>query len=89
MPLLEPGTEPLINSRFCSLSIPTTVKPSWVDFLLPIWPGSFIPLNTLEGQALVGLPAIIRPSFTLASTGGGNAYNMEEFRENVARGLDL
>src|ERR1700738_829382 len=37
----------------------------------------------------VGLPAIIRPSFTLAGTGGGIAYNVEEFREIVERGLDL
>ena len=36
-----------------------------------------------------GLPAIIRPSFTLAGTGGGIAYNLEEFREIVERGLDL
>ncbi|HKP77807.1 MAG TPA: carbamoyl-phosphate synthase large subunit, partial [Phenylobacterium sp.] len=38
---------------------------------------------------MVGLPAIIRPSFTLAGTGGGIAYNVEEFREIVERGLDL
>ena len=31
----------------------------------------------------------IRPSFTLAGTGGGIAYNAEEFREIVTRGLDL
>jgi carbamoyl-phosphate synthase large subunit len=37
----------------------------------------------------VGLPAIVRPSFTLAGTGGGIAYNVEEFREIVERGLDL
>ncbi|MDB5418538.1 MAG: carB, partial [Phenylobacterium sp.] len=42
-----------------------------------------------EGLELVGLPAIIRPSFTLAGTGGGIAYNVEEFREIVERGLDL
>ena len=36
----------------------------------------------------VGLPAIVRPSFTLAGTGGGIAYNAEEFREIVERGLD-
>jgi len=36
----------------------------------------------------VGLPAIIRPSFTLGGTGGGIAYNVEEFREIVAGGLD-
>ena len=37
----------------------------------------------------VGLPAIVRPSFTLAGTGGGIAYNVEEYREIVERGLDL
>jgi carbamoyl-phosphate synthase large subunit len=36
---------------------------------------------------MVGLPAIIRPSFTLAGTGGGIAYNLEEFREIVGGGL--
>ena len=41
-----------------------------------------------EGLDEVGLPAIIRPSFTLAGTGGGIAYNLEEFREIVERGLD-
>ncbi|MGE3302874.1 MAG: carbamoyl-phosphate synthase large subunit [Hyphomonadaceae bacterium] len=35
----------------------------------------------------VGLPTIIRPSFTLGGLGGGVAYNMEEFREIVERGL--
>ncbi len=35
----------------------------------------------------VGLPAIIRPSFTLGGTGGGIAYNTEEFREIAAGGL--
>ncbi len=35
----------------------------------------------------VGLPAIIRPSFTLGGTGGGIAYNKEEFIEIVERGL--
>jgi carbamoyl-phosphate synthase large subunit len=45
--------------------------------------------EALEAQTLVGLPAIIRPSFTLAGTGGGVAYNLEEFREIVERGLDL
>ncbi len=45
--------------------------------------------EALEGLAFVGLPAIIRPSFTLAGTGGGIAYNREEFEEIVLRGLDL
>ncbi len=39
--------------------------------------------------ALVGFPAIIRPSFTLGGTGGGIAYNREEYEEIVRRGLDL
>ena len=36
----------------------------------------------------VGLPAIIRPSFTLGGTGGGIAYNRDEFDDVVMRGLD-
>ncbi|HEY1224586.1 MAG TPA: carbamoyl-phosphate synthase large subunit [Brevundimonas sp.] len=42
-----------------------------------------------DALAFVGLPAIVRPSFTLAGTGGGIAYNVEEYREIVERGLDL
>jgi carbamoyl-phosphate synthase large subunit len=43
----------------------------------------------IEAIEFVGLPAVIRPSFTLAGTGGGIAFNMEEVREIVANGLDL
>ena len=39
-------------------------------------------------QAMVGFPTIIRPSFTLGGTGGGIAYNMEEFDTICERGLD-
>src|SRR5512142_464568 len=45
--------------------------------------------EAMDGLDFVGLPAIVRPSFTLAGTGGGIAYNVEEFREIVERGLDL
>jgi carbamoyl-phosphate synthase large subunit len=38
--------------------------------------------------AEVGLPAIIRPSYTLGGTGGGIAYNREEYEQIVASGLD-
>ncbi|HEX6534968.1 MAG TPA: carbamoyl-phosphate synthase large subunit [Gemmatimonadaceae bacterium] len=38
---------------------------------------------------VVGFPAIIRPSFTLGGTGGGVAYNREEYEEIVRRGLEL
>ena len=44
--------------------------------------------EAVEAMEFVGLPAIIRPSFTLAGTGGGIAYNTEEFKEIVERGLD-
>ena len=37
----------------------------------------------------VGLPSIIRPSFTLGGLGGGVAYNVEEFKEIVERGLSM
>ncbi len=43
-----------------------------------------------EGEAfleVIGLPAIIRPAFTLGGWGGGIAYNTEEFQELVTRGL--
>ena len=40
-------------------------------------------------QAQVGFPTIIRPSFTMGGSGGGIAYNKEEFEEICLRGLDL
>ncbi len=40
-----------------------------------------------EAVNYVGLPAIIRPSFTLAGTGGGIAYNLAEYEQIVAGGL--
>src|SRR3989475_8004132 len=43
----------------------------------------------LEAVAEVGYPAVIRPSFTLGGTGGGIAYNREEFEELVGRALEL
>ena len=50
-------------------------------------------MDQAMGKALaalpeVGLPAIIRPSFTLGGTGGGIAYNREEFLDIVERGVD-
>ena len=41
-----------------------------------------------QALALVGLPAVIRPSFTLGGTGGGIAYNREEFFDIVEQGLE-
>ena len=45
--------------------------------------------EALAIQKTVGFPAVIRPSFTLGGTGGGIAYNMDEFLEIVSRGLEL
>ncbi len=44
--------------------------------------------QALQALELIGLPAIIRPSFTLGGTGGGIAYNREEFVQIVEGGLD-
>ncbi len=45
--------------------------------------------EALAGLDYVGLPAIIRPSFTMGGSGGGIAYNREEFIAIVRSGLDL
>jgi carbamoyl-phosphate synthase large subunit len=37
----------------------------------------------------IGLPCVLRPSFTMGGSGGGIAYNVEEFNQLIARGLDL
>ena len=52
---------------------------------------SFIAHNrqeALDGLEQIGLPAIIRPSFTLGGTGGGIAYNREEYLQIVEGGID-
>ena len=43
----------------------------------------------LEFAARIGYPCILRPSFTLGGTGGGIAYNQEEFAEILERGIAL
>ncbi|MGF1560647.1 MAG: carbamoyl-phosphate synthase large subunit [Geminicoccaceae bacterium] len=46
-------------------------------------------LNQAQGALeIIGLPAIIRPAFTLGGTGGGIAYNREEYERIIATGLD-
>ena len=45
--------------------------------------------EAMEAAEKLGLPIIIRPSFTLGGTGGSAAYNIEEFEELVTLGLDL
>ena len=55
-------------------------------------PVSHVAHSMAEAQAIqaeIGYPTIIRPSFTLGGSGGGIAYNQEEFIEIVERGLDL
>ncbi|WP_136681635.1 carbamoyl-phosphate synthase large subunit [Neptunomonas sp. XY-337] len=45
--------------------------------------------EALQVQAQLGFPCIIRPSFTMGGSGGGIAYNIDEFVEICERGLDL
>jgi carbamoyl-phosphate synthase large subunit len=45
--------------------------------------------EAFDVQTRIGFPAIIRPSFTMGGSGGGIAYNREEFEEICTRGLDL
>ncbi len=45
--------------------------------------------EALQVQASIGFPTIIRPSFTMGGSGGGIAYNKDEFVEICERGLDL
>ena len=44
--------------------------------------------EAVQVQASIGYPAIIRPSFTMGGSGGGIAYNQEEFLDICKRGLD-
>lgn len=55
-------------------------------------PRSEVARTLAEGLAIrerIGLPCVLRPSFTLGGSGGGIAYNRDEFHELLARGLDL
>ncbi len=55
-------------------------------------PRSAVAHNMEEAYAIqgeIGFPTIIRPSFTLGGTGGGIAFNKDEFEAKVAHGLDL
>ena len=45
--------------------------------------------EAVEKQSGIGFPTIIRPSFTLGGTGGGIAYNREEFERIVTHGLEM
>jgi len=45
--------------------------------------------EALQKQVSIGFPTIIRPSFTMGGSGGGIAYNREEFEDIVSRGLEL
>jgi carbamoyl-phosphate synthase large subunit len=55
-------------------------------------PRSRLARSLAEAQSIrdeIGLPCVLRPSFTMGGTGGGIAYNREEFNELIARGIDL
>ena len=55
-------------------------------------PPSGVAKSFAEAQEIrekIGLPAVLRPSFTMGGTGGGIAYNKDEFNELITRGLEL
>src|SRR6516164_4176676 len=55
-------------------------------------PASGVARTLAEAQEVrdrIGLPCVLRPSFTLGGTGGGIAYNRDEFNALIARGLEL
>ncbi len=55
-------------------------------------PRSGLARNMVEAERIreeIGLPCVLRPSFTLGGSGGGIAYNRAEFTALIARGLDL
>ncbi len=45
--------------------------------------------EALQYQASIGFPTVIRPSFTMGGSGGGIAYNREEFETIIKRGLEM
>jgi carbamoyl-phosphate synthase large subunit len=45
--------------------------------------------EALEKQPNVGFPTIIRPSFTMGGSGGGIAYNLEEYQKIIKHGLEM
>ena len=45
--------------------------------------------EAMDKQKIVGYPTIIRPSFTMGGSGGGIAYNKEEFEQIVSHGLEM
>ncbi len=45
--------------------------------------------EAMEAVELVGVPCVLRPSFTMGGSGGGIAYNKEEFRELITKGIEL
>ncbi len=66
-------------------------KKAMLDIGLDV-PKSVIITSLAEGMAAVeeiGFPAILRPAFTLGGTGGGIAYNIEEYGQLVEKGLKL
>jgi carbamoyl-phosphate synthase large subunit len=55
-------------------------------------PRSGVARSLAEAQSIredIGLPCVLRPSFTLGGTGGGIAYNREEFNDLIAHGLEI
>ncbi|MFT5686625.1 MAG: carbamoyl-phosphate synthase large subunit [Myxococcota bacterium] len=92
--VLEKHNVELIGARVEAIDIAEDrqlFRKCMLEHGLPCAP-SGIATSMAEAEAMldrIGLPAIIRPSFTLGGHGGGVAYNIEEFRQIISLGLDL
>ena len=92
--VLEKYNVEMIGATPTPSTRPRTARSSrrpWRSIGLDV-PKSGVATTLAEAQEIrerVGLPCVLRPSFTLGGTGGGIAYNREEFNELIARGLDL
>ena len=59
-----------------------------INLKLPLSHAAYNMEDAMKALEIVGLPAIIRPSFTLGGTGGGIAYNKKDYEEICARGIE-
>jgi len=91
---LEAHGVEVIGAKFEAIEIAESrekFKQAMMEIGLEV-PRSGVASSLREAFAVVeetGFPAIIRPSYTLGGTGGGIAYNVEDFRTIVTRGLDM
>src|SRR6516165_8930437 len=88
---VEPITWPVV-ARIIERERPDALLPTLGGQTGLKVPASGVARTLAEAQEVrdrIGLPCVLRPSFTLGGTGGGIAYNRDEFNVLIARGLDL